>query len=319
MFGPSAGVTAAVHEAPVYAPEQNLLFISQLGPPDGVLPQLVIDLNANPPTVANYTPDPPVYFPNGGIFRQGKVIFGAAGGINSIGTGSQAGEQRPGIRSVDPATNKSTVLLNNYFGLYFNGIDDITVHPFTGDLWFTDTDYAYLNNETDTSPQLPVATWRFVPETGAVYLADSTITLPNGIGFSPDGRSLYLSDTDSEFGSLTQPPGQRAGPFNSTKPRTVYKYDVNAEGTAISNKRSFYISPDFIPDGLKVAQNGYVLTATGYGVDVLDGNGGVLVRIQTNYTVQNFQWTGKDLKTLWLMGNGGVSKVEWELEGQTYK
>src|ERR1700734_633366 len=34
-------VSKAVHEAPVYAPVQNKLFLSQLAPPAGYLPQLV--------------------------------------------------------------------------------------------------------------------------------------------------------------------------------------------------------------------------------------------------------------------------------------
>ncbi len=71
-----------------------------------------------------------------------------------------------------------------------------------------------------------------------------------------------------------------------------------------------------MPDGLKVARNGYVVTGTGKGVDVLDQQGALLVRIQTNYTVQNFAWTGGDLKTFWLMGQGGISRVEWDLQGQ---
>lgn len=71
-----------------------------------------------------------------------------------------------------------------------------------------------------------------------------------------------------------------------------------------------------MPDGLKVAQNGYILTGAGNGVDVLDPFGQLLLTIQTNYTVQNFAWTGPELKTLWLMGNGGISKVDWELAGQ---
>jgi hypothetical protein len=67
---------------------------------------------------------------------------------------------------------------------------------------------------------------------------------------------------------------------------------------------------------LKVSAEGLVVTATGHGVDVLDNVGQLLIRIQTNYTVQNFAWTGKDLKTFWLMGQGGISRVEWDITGQ---
>ena len=56
------------------------------------------------------------------------------------------------------------------------------------------------------------------------------------------------------------------------------------------------MAPDWIPDGVKVAANGVVLTAAGPGIDVLDAAGNILVRIQTNFTVQNLAFSGRDLK-----------------------
>ncbi|KAL8691180.1 MAG: hypothetical protein Q9218_003530 [Villophora microphyllina] len=126
-------VSKAVHEAPVYVPFQNKLYLSQLAPPPGYLPQLVIDLNHDPPTLSEYLSDPPVYAPNGGTFHNGLIYWGASGGNNSI----DGMEQRVGLRTLDPATNKSTTILNNYFGYYFNTVDDLFVHP-NGDVWFTD-------------------------------------------------------------------------------------------------------------------------------------------------------------------------------------
>lgn len=61
------------------------------------------------------------------------MSIGASGGNNSIG----GTEQRSGIRTLDPYTNKTTTLLNNYFGYYFNTVDDLFVDP-KGDVWFTD-------------------------------------------------------------------------------------------------------------------------------------------------------------------------------------
>lgn len=126
-------VSAAVHEAPVYVRSQNKLYFSQLAPPLGYLPQLVIDLNENPPSLSEYLSDPPVYAPNGGTFHNGLIYWGASGGNDSIG----GTEQRVGLRTVDPETNKSTTLLNNYFGYYFNTVDDLVVSA-NGDVWFTD-------------------------------------------------------------------------------------------------------------------------------------------------------------------------------------
>lgn len=129
---------------------------------------------------------------------------------------------------------------------------------------------------------------------------------------------MYISDTGAETGSISpQQPSQPAS-FNQTVgKRTIYAYDVLGNGTFRGNKRSFFLSQDWVPDGLKVAANGYVVTGTGKGVDVLDGEtGAVVVRVQTNYTVQNFAWTGEGLMTLWMMGEAGISRVEWGLEGQ---
>lgn len=69
-------VSAAVHEAPVYVPSLNKLFLSQLAPPPGYLPQLVVDLNADPPTLSEFLSDPPVYAPNGGTFHNGLIYWG---------------------------------------------------------------------------------------------------------------------------------------------------------------------------------------------------------------------------------------------------
>lgn len=147
LLGPNASyefmfnVPDYVHEAPVYAPVQNKLFLSELHP--GVLHQLVVNLNQDPPVLEQYIPTPPVYAPNGGTFHDGLIIFGASGGNDSIG----GGEQRPSIRTLDPAENTTVSLLNNYFGIYFNTIDDLAVHPVTGDIWFTDPGLCYFHIE----------------------------------------------------------------------------------------------------------------------------------------------------------------------------
>lgn len=96
----------------------------------------------------------------------------------------------------------------------------------------------------------------------------------------------------------------------------MYAYDVSSCGNYVTNKRPIYRSQDYIPDGLKVARNGYVLTANGHGVDVLDEMGTVLVRIQTPYVAVNFAWAGADLNELWIVGIGGISLVRWNLQGQ---
>ncbi|KAL8729203.1 MAG: hypothetical protein Q9181_005088 [Wetmoreana brouardii] len=307
-------VSEAVHEAPVYVASQNKLYLSQLTPPPGYLPQLVIDLNQDPPTLSEYISDPPVYAPNGGTFHNGLIYWGASGGNNSIG----GTEQRVGLRTLNPETDNSTTILNNYFGYYFNTVDDLFVHP-NGDVWFTDPvpkDYSWFNKLTDTPPQLGPATYRFTPSTGAVHIVEDSLLQPNGIALAPNTRTVYISDTGAASGPISPFLPSLGASFNATGKRTIYAYDLSPCATYLTNKRAFWLSQDRSPDGLKVARNGYVVTGTGKGVDVLSETGDLLVRVQTNYTVQNFAWVGKGLREFWMMGQGGISRVRWELQGQ---
>jgi len=301
-------VNDAVHEAPVYVPATNKLYFSQLtgnNSPPGFLPQLVVNLNVEPPELGELLSDPPIYAPNGGTFHNGLIYWGVSGGNDSIG----GIEERPGIATLDPLTNKTVTLLNNYFGYYFNTVDDLFVDE-KGDVWFTDPNYSWFSGLTDTAPQLGTASYRFRPSTGQVSIVEDSLLQPNGIAISPalpnsTTRTVYISDTSADTVS-----------FDSTAKRTIYAFDLTPDGNALINKRPIYLSQDWVPDGLKVARNGYVVTGTGKGVDVLDSEGTLLVRIQTNYTVQNFAWTGSDYKTLWMTGESGVSRVQWDLAGQ---
>jgi sugar lactone lactonase YvrE len=146
-------------------------------------------------------------------------------------------------------------------------------------------------------------------------MIDDTLVQPNGIAMDPECKHIYISDTGAETGSIVAggPPGS---PFNQTGPRAVFKYDLTDGGTHVTNKRPIWYAQDWVPDGLKVAANGYVVTATGPGVDILDPYGVLIVRVQTDFVVQNIAWVGADLTEMWLVGQGGLARVRFDLKGQ---
>ena len=83
---------------------------------------------------------------------------------------------------VDPATNKSRVLVNNFLGKNFSSINDVEQHYHTGDLWFTDARYGYwqyFRPEPVIRPQV----YRFEPKTGVVQAVADDFIAPNGIEF----------------------------------------------------------------------------------------------------------------------------------------
>ncbi|KAI2464694.1 hypothetical protein F4781DRAFT_412128 [Annulohypoxylon bovei var. microspora] len=313
-----------IHEAPVFIPGLNKLFVAQAGPP-GNMSSLSIDLNTDPPSLSLFTTDPPVYQPNGGFYnpKDGMVYWAVHGNNASLPNGQR---QHPGIVRLDPQTLKAEWLLNSYYGFDFAGPNDLTMDPI-GDIWFTDTDYGYILGVSESPKQLQLATYRFRPSTGEVQMMDSSLQYPNGIAFSRDGKTLYIADSGLEHYSSTPTRGPNDFynypiyiEFNSTLARNVFAWDVKrtpSKQPIITGKRVIWQALEGAPDGLKVAANGFLVVAAGLspGVDILDEFGSQIARIQTNHAVENIQWSGHDLKTLWLTGIGGITKVQFELAG----
>lgn len=158
--------------------------------------------------------------------------------------------------------------MSHYFRYYFNTVDDLFVDE-KGDVFFTDPDYSWFNALTDTAPSLETASYRFTPSTGVVSMIDNTMVQPNGIAISPAHpdpmnpnqtlpRTVYISDSGAGTGPILQSLGPRGSTFNTTGKRVVYAFDRTANGKHIINRRPIWLSQDWIPDGLKVARNGYI-------------------------------------------------------------
>jgi gluconolactonase len=103
----------------------------------------------------------------------------------------------------DPANPHEThALLNNFNGRGFNSLNDVITlrHP-SGDLvFFTDPPYGH---EQGFRPpcQLPPAVYVFDPRRGHVRMVADGFPHPNGIAFSPDGSTCYVTDTSHIHGS----------------------------------------------------------------------------------------------------------------------
>ena len=127
-------IAKVFHDAPVYVPITNELYFSQFE--TGFQPQLVVNLNQHPPALSEKLANPPLYSAMGGTYHEGLIYYCVGGGNASVDAGSGY-VSRPGIYTLNATTGESNVLLNNYFGYYFNTCDDITVDS-KGDVWFTD-------------------------------------------------------------------------------------------------------------------------------------------------------------------------------------
>jgi gluconolactonase len=102
----------------------------------------------------------------------------------------QGDETRPAqLVLVDPATNESKVLVNNFFGRNFTSPNDVKQNWYTGDLWFTDPTYGYWQGFRPT-PCIRPEVYRFEPNTGVIQAVADNFVAPNGIEFSPDFKHV---------------------------------------------------------------------------------------------------------------------------------
>lgn len=86
-----------------------------------------------------------------------------------------------GLVSVNPSSNKSAVVINNYLGdRNYSSVNDARQHPITGDIWFTDAAYGYFQYFRPV-PTIPQQVYRFEPTTGNLAVVADAFDQPNGL------------------------------------------------------------------------------------------------------------------------------------------
>ncbi|KAI0320021.1 D-lactonohydrolase-like protein [Amylostereum chailletii] len=299
IIGPNASLRAVVsdpdfafaHEAPVWFPDTDeVTFASNDG---GTLGRSDIDhnsvvskislkdveqavqaSNASAPTPVNVTvttldlPDT-VQMANGGTGPyHGDLLLVTSG----------RGKLAPSIVRVNPQSPyNTTVLADNFFGRQFNSLNDVKVHPTSGAIFFTDSSYGWLNHFRP-EPLLPNQIYRFDPATGLVRVVADGFIRSNGIAFSGDGNTAYITDTGSGGGFLG---------INQTDPATIYQFDVDPRSQSFKNRRVFAFVDSTAPDGIQVDTEGNIYAACGDGVEVYNAEGTLLGKIFIGTTSAN--------------------------------
>ncbi|OHF04248.1 SMP-30/Gluconolaconase/LRE-like region [Colletotrichum orchidophilum] len=178
------------------------------------------------------------------------------------------------LLAVDPNTNKSEPLIIGFNGRNFTSLNDVRQHPVTGDLWFTDPQYGFFQGFRP-EPALPTHVYRFDPKTGAVQVVADGFQQPNGVEFSPDGKTLYVSDTGAITTSL-----------NLAGPATIYAFDI-VDNKRLANKRKFAYADEGFPDGVHADADGNVWGSCGDGVHVWNPEGVLIGKIHLGETSNN--------------------------------
>ncbi|KAI9051736.1 hypothetical protein LZ554_004776 [Drepanopeziza brunnea f. sp. 'monogermtubi'] len=223
---------------------------------------------------AKMRPPPGIDMPNGGVNYQDGILFCAQGQATS-GTG--------GIHYM-PRGAAPKPMVTGFHGRDFNSVNDVVVAK-DGAIWFTDPCYGH-EQDFRQRPKLPCHVYRFEPETGDLRVVADGLGRPNGLAFSPDEKTLYITDTDHIHGD---------GSRDALRASTIYAYDVQtiSGGQFLGNKRLFAFAAVGFPDGIKCDVHGNVYSGCGDGVEVWNPAGSLIGRILVPGGVANFCF-GKD-------------------------
>jgi len=185
--------------------------------------------------------------------------------------------------------------LSKYQGKRLNSPNDL-VFTADGALWFTDPSFGLPDMDKDHTKELKFnGVFRYAG--GKLTPVVTDMTQPNGIAFSPDEKTLYIS--------------------NSLPDMYVRAYDVGADGK-LSNPRNLIkwpgSAPD-VPDGMKVDSAGNVWATGPGGIRIISPQGKVLGQLIVPEIVANIGFA-EDGKTVYLTGSTSLYRLHTKIPGE---
>ena len=247
------------------------------------------------------------------VTPQGKVevLIAHAGGLDPfppdsyLGSNAMATDKDGSVLLVQQGGRKivrldaqlrPTVLLDRYQGKKLNSPNDLTFAP-DGSLWFTDPPFGLKAMDKDPAKEIPFnGVYRYAD--GKLEAIIKDLTLPNGLAFSPDGKTLYVANY---------------GPA-----RFVKAYDVGANGAVKSSRVLIEYGPDEKrpggPDGLKVDSAGNIWTTGPGGIRIITPAGKVLGQLVLPEAAANLAFAEQG-KVAYITASSSIYKLSLRTPG----
>lgn len=186
----------------------------------------------------------------------------------------QHGDRRVAVMDapLDQPAPDFITLAGQFEGQRLNSPND-AVYRSNGDLYFTDPPYGLEEGEEDPEKELDFQGVYVLKKDGTLVLLTEELSRPNGIGFSPDEKTLYVANSDPE--------------------RAIWMaYDLLPDGT-LGEGRVFFDVTNLagqekgLPDGLKVHSSGTIFATGPGGIFVFSPEGKHLATIKTTEATAN--------------------------------
>lgn len=234
---------------------------------------------------------------------------GASGGSNGLALDTEGRLVlcEHGNRRVARLENDGsrTTLADHYNDKRLNSPNDIIFHS-TGAAFFTDPPYGLEGLDESPAKEQPHNGIYRLDLDGTVTLLSAGQTFPNGIGLSPDERTLYVANSDSPLR-----PHLMAYPVSDdlTLGEATVLFDASGLTGEIYNGT---------PDGLTLDRSGNIYASGPGGVMVLNAQGKHLGTIELDEVAANVGW-GDDGKTLYISASTSLYRIKLTAEGLVYR
>jgi gluconolactonase len=192
-----------------------------------------------------------------------------------------------------------TTVVDRYQGKRLNSPNDLVVAS-DGAIWFTDPPYGIIDDREGYRADSELGgcfVFRFDRATGELTVAADSLVHPNGLAFSTDERTLYVSDTAKAEGR-----------------HHIVAFDV-VDGRRLERERVFHVMEPGVSDGFRVDVDGNVWTSAGDGIHVLDADGVELGRILLPEEASNCTFGGPDGRRLFITATSTLWSIEVGIRG----
>lgn len=162
-------------------------------------------------------------------------------------------------------------LVDHFQGKRLNSPNDL-VFDKAGNIYFTDPIYGLPERAEDPRRELDFCGVYRLSKNGQITLLTKEMSRPNGIGLSPDEKTLYVAQSDPAKPIWMSFPIKDDGSLDAGK--------VLYDATPHMSKPG--ANPSGLPDGLVVAKDGTIFGSGPSGVYVLQPDGKLIGRILAN-------------------------------------
>jgi gluconolactonase len=179
------------------------------------------------------------------------------------------------------------VLAEQWEGKKLNAPDDIVVSR-NGHVYFTDPAFGSQSDHRE----LDFYGVYHVPPKGPMKVVAKSAGRPNGIALSPNGRVLYVSNSDE---------------------RNVRAYDVDRNGET-SNERVLISGIKGVPGGIRTDDKGDLYVAAA-DLEIYSSDGKPVHTVQMHGRVSNCGFGEPDMATLFVTGGPSVYRLRLDVKG----